>query len=128
MGIVESAAAELRGLSFRIADLILIGAWSEARGLHMAVRLDHGTETEEYEEVLAFHSQKSRPCRWIMWRDADAFFVQPLPGRTRRYGSLAEVFEAVAPEPPVAVTDIIARNWPDQREPVQHGRNSDRPD
>lgn len=125
MGIVEIAGTELRGLSFSIADLIQVGGWAEASGLHMAVRLDHGAEIEEYEEVLAFHTQKGRPCTWIMWRDAEAVFVQPLPGRTQRYESVAEAIDAQMPQRPIVITDVMAPNWPDQPAPDRQRRNSD---
>jgi hypothetical protein len=105
----------LRGLSFSIADLLLVGAWSAARGLEMVVRLDHGSETEEYEEVIAFHTASGRPCRFIMWRDATSVFVQPLIGRTRRYGSVVDAIVALTPRQPVVVTDVTAAPWPDQR-------------
>jgi hypothetical protein len=108
------SAGQLRGLSFGIADLILVLAWSEARGLRMVVRLDHGSETEEYEEVLAFHTESGRLCRWMLWRDAEAVFVQPLLGRTQRYGSVAEAIDALTPRQGVVVTDVMAPRWPNQ--------------
>ena len=115
MAIAQIAPTELRGISFSIPDLLLIGSWSEACGVHMAVRLDHGSETEEYEEVLAFHPEMGGPCRWIIWRDEDAVFVQPLLGRTQRYGSVAEAIEAFVPRQSVALTDIAASRWPDRK-------------
>jgi hypothetical protein len=72
----------------------------------MAVRLDHGSDTEEYEEVLAFHRGDSQPCRWIMWRSARMVFVQPLIGRTQRYRSVAAAFEAMVARPRVVLTDL----------------------
>jgi hypothetical protein len=103
----------LRGLAFSIADLLLVGAWSAARGLEMVVRLDHGSETEEYEEVIAFHTPSGRPCRFIMWRDANSVFVQPLIGRTRRFPSVVDAILALTPTKPVVVTDVMAQRWPD---------------
>ena len=56
---VQSPAKALKGLSFEIADLIGIRERSEANGLRMVVRLDYGSDVEEYEEVLAFHAGTS---------------------------------------------------------------------
>ncbi len=78
----------------------------------MVIRLDHGSEAEEFEEVLAFHVGDSSLCRWIMWRNANAVYVQPLIGRFQRYGSVPEAFEAMNKKQPVAVTDIKATRWP----------------
>ena len=103
----------LRGLSFSIADLLLVGAWSAARGLEMVVRLDHGSETEEYEEVIAFHTPSGRPCRFIMWRDVRSVYVQPLIGRLRRYDSVVDAIVAMTPQRPVVTTDVMASRWPD---------------
>ncbi|HBK04729.1 MAG TPA: hypothetical protein DDZ81_02570 [Acetobacteraceae bacterium] len=113
MGNVQPGPTALRGLSFSIADLILIGSWSEAIGVRMAVRLDHGSDTEEFEEVLAFHTKAGHPCRFIMWRDEDAVHVQPLIGRTRRYESAAAALAGLAPRQIVVVTDVKATRWPD---------------
>jgi hypothetical protein len=113
MGNVQISSTGLRGLSFSIADLLLIGAWSAARGLEMVVRLDHGSETEEYEEVIAFHTASGRPCRFIMWRDSEAVYIQPLIGRTRRYCSVVDAILSLTPRQPVVVTDVMAPRWPD---------------
>jgi hypothetical protein len=78
----------------------------------MVVRLDHGSEAESYEEVLAFHVGNSRLCRWIMWRDATAVFIQPLIGRIECYGSDAEAFESLAAKQQVVLTDIKPARWP----------------
>jgi hypothetical protein len=112
MRTVQISASQLRGLSFSIADLVLIRSWSEARGLRMVVRLDHGSETEEFEEVLAFHTEVGKPCRWMMWCDAEAVFVQPLLGRTQRYGSVAEAIDALTPRQTIVLTDVTASRWP----------------
>jgi hypothetical protein len=115
MGNEQMYSTSLRGLSFSIADLLLIGAWSAARGLEMMVRLDHGTETEEYEEVIAFHTASGRPCRYIMWRDAHAVFVQPLIGRIRRYSTVVDAIIALTPQQPIVVTDVMAQRWPERK-------------
>ena len=97
MGI--DSKGSLRGVSFSIADLALIRVWSRLRGLRMSVRLDHGSETEEYEEVLAFYAEHGQRCRWIMWRDADAVFVQPLIGRTKCFSCVVEALYAQSARP-----------------------------
>jgi hypothetical protein len=101
-----------KGLSFRVAELILVRNWSAENNFRMVVRLDHGSDAEIYEEVLAFHVGNSRLCRWIMWRDATAVFIQPLIGRIERYGSVAEAFESLAAKQQVVLTDIKAGRWP----------------
>jgi hypothetical protein len=102
----------LKGLSFTIPELVLIASWSEANRLRMVVRLDHSSDTEEYEEVLAFHLGNSPLCHWIIWRDLQTVFVQPLIGRVQRYGSVAEAFEALAARQHDILTDIRPARWP----------------
>jgi hypothetical protein len=112
MPVIQLTSKALRGLSFSVPELTLIRSWSEANGLRMAVRLDHGSDTEDFEEVLAFHCGDSNLCRWMMWRDARTVFVQPLIGRARRYGTVAEAFEASAAKQRVVLTDIKPTRWP----------------
>jgi hypothetical protein len=105
----------VKGLSFRIADLMLVMAWSEAQAMRMVVRLDHGTDTEDYEEVLALQCVETGSCRWIIWREAGCVVVQPLTGRNRRYGSVVEALEALEATEPckrVTPTEIRATRWP----------------
>ncbi len=102
----------LKGLSFSVAELTLIVSWSEASGLRMVVRLDHGSDAEDYEEVLAFHLADSPLCHWIMWRDAKTVYIQPLIGRVQPYVSVAEAFEAMAAKQHVVLTDIRPGRWP----------------
>ncbi len=112
MGNVQIYSTGLVGLSFSIAELTLVGAWAEAQGLQMRVRLDHGSENEEYEEVLAFHSTWGRPRRCIMWRNHQAVYVQPLIGRTRCYQSVADAVAALTPRETIALTDVMPTGWP----------------
>jgi hypothetical protein len=112
MPVVQLPSKVLKGLSFRVPELTLIKSWSEANGLRMVVRLDHGSEAEDYEEVLAFHVGDSSLCQWIMWRNEKAVFIQPLIGRPQRYGSVAEAFEAIAAKQQVILTDIKPTRWP----------------
>jgi hypothetical protein len=101
------------GLAFEIADLVLIRSWADLLGSRMLIRLDHGVDGEEYEEVIAFPTGMSSLRQLIMWRDAEAVFVQPLIGRRQRYGSVAEALESLIFKPFV-LTDITATAWPPQ--------------
>jgi hypothetical protein len=112
MGNVQIYSTGLVGLSFSIAELTLVAAWAEAQGLQLRVRLDHGSETEEYEEVLAFHTTWGRPRRYIMWRDYQAVYVQPLIGRTRRYRSVADAIATLTPPETTALSDVMPTGWP----------------
>jgi hypothetical protein len=112
MGNVQIYSTGLVGLSFSIAELTLVAAWAEAQGLQMRVRLDHGSETEEYEEVLALDTTWGRPRRCILWRDYEAVYVQPLIGRTRRYRSVADAIDALTQPQTIALTDVMPTGWP----------------
>lgn len=101
-----------KGLAFEIADLILVKGWANCHDFIMEVRLDHGTEDEEYEEIIAIHAGMSRFCRLIMWRKVQAVFVQPLPGRRQRYASVADALESQLVKQRVKLTDIVAAAWP----------------
>ena len=48
----------------------------------MFIRLDHGVDGEQYEEVIALYTGTSSQRHLIMWRDAAAVFLQPLIGQT----------------------------------------------
>jgi hypothetical protein len=112
MPVIRLQSKALKGVSFSVPELTLIRSWSDANGLRMVVRLDHGSDTEDYEEVLAFHLGNSPLCRWIMWRGAKMVFIQPLIGRLQRYYSVAEAFEALAAKQRVVLTDIDPVRWP----------------
>ena len=119
----QRPAKALKGLSFEIADLIGIRERSEANGLRMVVRLDYGSDVEEYEEVLAFHAGTSPQHRWLMWRNANAVFVRSIDGRAQRYESATRAIDALVrklrgktrsikskdgkPDPVRALVDVI---------------------
>lgn len=88
------------GLSFEIADLMLLQGWAEFHGVQMVVELDHCVEEEEYEEVVAFYGRDSQLRRWILWRSADDIVVQPLLGRSCRYPTVAAALETLIPARP----------------------------
>jgi hypothetical protein len=100
-----------KGLSFEIADHILARAWAASHGFQILVRLDHGAENEEYEEIIEF-AGTGRLSRWIMWRDATSVFVQPILGKNQRSASVAEALEGLLPKQRVVLTDIAATTWP----------------
>lgn len=112
MPVIRLPLKTLKGLSFSLSELTLIRCWSQASSLRTVISLDHGSDSEEFEEVLAFHVGNSSLCRWIMWRNADGVFVQPLIGRIQGYNSVAEAFEALVAKQPVFLTDIEATGWP----------------
>jgi hypothetical protein len=118
---VQIRTAVLRGLSFSIADLTLIAGWAAAHGLRMEVRLDHGSDTEEFEEILAFHDERAGPCRFILWRDDQGVYLQPLIGRTRGFNSAVAALDTLTPSRTVVLTDVVAPNWPDRGRGVVRG-------
>lgn len=111
-GVPAAPSRPPKGIAFEIADLLLIGSWAVLHGLGMSVRLDHGAEDEEYEEVIAFQAEVNPLSRLIMWRNAEAVFVQPLAGRRQRYDTISEALEDLLPEPRTPTTDIVATEWP----------------
>jgi hypothetical protein len=111
-GIIAAPPADPKGIAFEIADLIHIKGWADFHNFGMVVRLDHGTEGAEYEEVIAFHPGMISPCQLMMWRNAKAVFVQPIVGRRRQYRSVAAALETLATKPPGKLTNIEAATWP----------------
>jgi hypothetical protein len=85
----------LKGLSFDIADLVLIRSRSETHGFRMVVLLDHGSDVDEYEEVLVIHAETSPQCQWLMWRNVNAVFVRSIDGRVRRHVSATQAIDAL---------------------------------
>jgi hypothetical protein len=111
----RGAAAPLaapKGLVFEIADLLLAQSWASFQDFQMLVRLDHGSEDEEYEEVIVFPRRTNSPVLSIVWRNAGAVFVQPIPGKKRRHTSLAEALESLVPKQSIVLTNITTAGWP----------------
>jgi hypothetical protein len=100
-----------KGLAFDIADHALVRRWTEGHDCRISVRLDHGTDGEEYEEVIAVHTGTSSHCQLIMWRNSAAVFVQPIIGRMQRYRSVAEALKNLDVKPRIVLTDIIPTSW-----------------
>jgi hypothetical protein len=86
-----------KGLSFEIADLMLLQGWADFHSMQMVVELDHCVEGEEYEEVIAFYVPDSHLRRWILWRTPNEVIVQPLIGRGCRFGTVADALESLIP-------------------------------
>ncbi len=82
----------IKGIAFEISDLIMAQAWAAENHVRMVIRLDHGMDDEDYEEVIAIHTN-ANACLLLMWRDQDAVFVQPLPGRRLSFMSVAAALE-----------------------------------
>jgi hypothetical protein len=76
----------------------------------MVVHLDYGTEVDECEEALVCYDATSAACRWIIWRDTEKVWVQPLIWRPQEYDSVADAMSA--PTPSFVQTDIsITNHW-----------------
>jgi hypothetical protein len=101
-----------KGLSFEVKDLVLIRDWADLHDVIVAVRIDHGTTGEEYEEVIAFHTRLSPVCLLIMWRNAEAVFLQPLLGERQQYGWVGDALASLRLKHRVILTDITAIAWP----------------
>ena len=101
-----------KGRSFQIADLILAESWAAFRDLTMVVRLDHGSDDEEYEEVLEFRAGKGSCANFILWNNGEAVFIQPMPGRMQKHASLAEALDHLPIRQPTILTDITPTGWP----------------
>jgi hypothetical protein len=86
-----------KGLAFTIADLMLLQGWAEFHDLRMVIELDHCVEGEEYEEVAAVYAKDSALRRWIIWRNIGEIVVQPLIGRSRRFGAVSDALDGLIP-------------------------------
>lgn len=112
MPVAQHRLTSPSGLSFDIAELILIRSWAEAIDLRMTIHLDFAVDGNEYEEVLCFQSAGRPFYHWIMWRDAETVFVQPLMGRQRCYSSVADAVDAMAAARNELLVDIRPIDWP----------------
>jgi hypothetical protein len=101
-----------KGIAFEIADLVLVQSWAACTGTRLAVRLDHGAEDEEYEEVIELHTASGSASRLIMWRNLTGVFVQPLLGRKQSFVCVAEALDSLHPKQRAELSDILAPAWP----------------
>jgi hypothetical protein len=83
------------GLAFEIADLLLLRGWADYHHLRMVVELDNAVAGEEYEEVVAFYDEACSLRRWNLWRSVRDIVVQPLIGRARHFGSVADTLDSL---------------------------------
>jgi hypothetical protein len=98
-----------KGLAFAIADLDFARGWADLHECKFLVRLDHGTDGEEYEEAIALFTGLRSHCRLIIWRNAEAVFVQPLIGCMQQYPSVSMALASiVALKPRVVLIDTTA--------------------
>jgi hypothetical protein len=101
-----------KGRAFQIADLVLARSWAAFHDLTMLIRLDHGTEDEEYEEVLEFRTGTGSRAHFIVWNDGEAVFIQPMPGRMQKHASVAEALDHLPVKHQTILTDIAPAGWP----------------
>ena len=101
-----------KGFAFEISDLLLAKGWASFHNLTLSVRLDHGSEDEEYEEVIEVGTPTGSRTRFIIWNDGETVFVQPMPGKIRRHSSVAEALDGIRVKPSIILTDITATSWP----------------
>ena len=86
------------GIAFEIPDLVLIGYWAALHDLDALICLDHGVEDEEYEEVVEFRTEARSRCRFILWRNANGVFLQPIMGRKTEHLSVAAALGSLLPK------------------------------
>jgi hypothetical protein len=101
-----------KGRAFQISDLILARSWAAYRDLTMLIRLDHGTDDEEYEEVLEFCTGTGSRAHFIVWNDGEAVFIQPMPGKMQKHASVAEALDHLPVKHHTILTDITPTGWP----------------
>ena len=87
------------GLSFEVADLLLLQAWADFHCLRLAIDLDIRIGDQEYEEILGLYDNGSHCRRWTLWRSAEGIVVEPTIGRSRLFGFMTDAVEALIPAP-----------------------------
>lgn len=112
MGVEQLDCPLVRGLSFSVADLVLLKSWAKAQNLQMKVHLDHVCDSQEYDEILAFHTANASLFEFIMWRDANSVYVKPIMGWPQRFRSAVAALAAICPERDEEMTDLQAEDWP----------------
>jgi hypothetical protein len=91
---------KLKGLAFDIADLRAIQSGAEYNGVRMDIRLDHGAEDEEYEEVIGFHIDSST-CSLLLWRNHNTGIAQRMSGRQLHFPSISAALGRLYVKPSV---------------------------
>jgi hypothetical protein len=103
------SAHQPKGLAFAVDDLLRMKAWADRQGIRMVIRLDHCADDEEYEEVVAFHTDARSACFLLIWRNAEAVVVQPSAGRPLAYRSVSHVLESLVAGQDAEATDMVAK-------------------
>jgi len=86
-----------KGLSFDVADLLLVRAWADFHELRMEVELDFTAEGDEFEEIIGLFSPSTGFRRWMIWRSADGIIAQPMVGRPRVLDAIADALDVLIP-------------------------------
>ncbi len=85
------------GLSFDIADLLMLRGWTEFHELRMTIDLDICADGDEYEELLGIYDSDCPVQRWMIWRSHDGIVVQPATGRPMLFGFMGDALETLIP-------------------------------
>jgi len=102
------SALQPKGLAFAVDDLLRMNAWADDQGIRMVIRLDHCAGDEEYEEVIAFHTDAQSASFLLIWRSAEAVMVQPSAGRPLAYRSVSHVLKSLVAGRDAETTDTAA--------------------
>jgi hypothetical protein len=109
---LSSRCVHQKALRSRFPTSFWPRGWATFHNLTMVVRVDHGSEDEEYEEVIELGWGTRSRAHFILWTNSEAVFVQPMPGKMHRHASLAEALESLPVQHAMVLTDIAATVWP----------------
>ena len=82
-------------------------AFATSCGMRMRVELDHHTDCEEREEVIALYAGQEQFCRFMLWRTATEVVLQPVLGRPRRFETVCDALDWLVPDPGCSKSDIV---------------------
>lgn len=114
-GLITAQTALPKGLAFDVADIKLAKSCAGFHDYRLTIRLDHGSEHEEYEEILEFRQGWRAEVRFILWRNQDAVFIQPLPGRRQQFVSVLAALDSLHAPAPAGLTAIWTRDGGSRR-------------
>lgn len=83
------------GISFDIAELIMLRNWAENNGLRLEIDLDHREGDAEFEEYIGLSLSTGRHRLVILWRAPHAVIVSPFGGRPRQFVSMAHALASL---------------------------------
>ena len=92
---LPSNRATLSGIAFETDDLVLLQAWADVHGMRMVIELDHCVDGHEYEEIVIIYAKTGRRRCWNLWRSWEDVVVQPIIGRSMRFGSVTDAITAL---------------------------------